>query len=955
MNNYEIFKKYCSIVHPDGKNYFAIYGNGQPIQIANVPATEETFNTLKEYNEQGYDIYTVVQESVGFKDDDVRSSRWYIADWDAGRGSDGKYYSDTEVRSLKDIKLLELKQWVKDGKMLMPTLVVESRNGFHMYWEVSDPSVLSWEGDMKKDLGELDRFKVMNVYRATILSISKHLKTDPIIINPARILRVPGLNWMKTTEGLSPSLTTIKLYNSNNIYTSRQIIDVYPLDEECKALAMSISRGKSNSRISSNNGNYSSISAGKWYIVHNNGSKSADGKSYIEVDAEIEQGQLHAGCSIGNDPKQHDIVIRSGDWAFCNACNCGCYATENGDELFEVKTEKLWLEIKSEQDYTNLTEEHLKTLQSSLEYKGSSSTTEEYFNNIIGKKDDADDEMWDGDDNLFVDTPSEIDFDHTERALENFLMTKKDTIETDLKEMLGNRYYNYLDNMATQIGIQQKDVIPFFTYNCVGVLTGNAVTAEWITNYDTYLNTFSCVNAMPGSGKSPLQDVFIKGVKNKYENSEAIAIAKRQLSALDVSTDSNVAASMVDDFDFTDEVGTNDTIPPKTQVPDYDNVACVEDEAERHSFILDNTTPEARASVMSKCGYAFQVGSELTQYMSGKYADPSDQAAEQNKYYSGSSVNVNRVGRANEKVPNCCMSILTEGQNENVQNLYSSNFVGMGFTPRFDIIKMGRRSSKLSRLKADPKTKRDFEDIMLAFADNRLIVSNKNDDVVIDQSIDERHLVNEKCLYKGEQHIILHSKYMGNYYHLLLSRVMKPLNDDVANYIVSRHKNELERVIGYSNVVSRNIDCFLQKTTERLLKYIGITSLIRYTFGRKSYIDYDKTDVNIAINYYYYALYHNMTNEYKIAVVDKDMQKIIKGLYKIFKDDGNNTSKLDWSKFSNTQLVRKNGGRNNFRDNTLKETEKHGFFKEVVDGKKLSIVMLDRKRIENYLDKGVVK
>lgn len=960
-----MFKKYCNVIHPDGKNYFAIYGAGEPIQLANVPASQETYDQLKEYNDKGYDIYTVIQPSVGFKDADVRGSRWYIADWDAGRKDSGEidekgnpkmvYYSDSEVAAIKEAKLEEFKQLVKDKKMLMPTMVVDSRNGFHIYYEVADPYTIAWAGDIEEDFETTGSDTAMSIYRATILSISKHLGTDPIIVNPGRVLRVAGLEWRKMTENLAPKLTTIRLYNESNIYTSNQIIEAFPLDEECIAMATTMKKPRSSN--SQSNGSYNVATAGTWYIVHNNGSKAPDGKSYIEVEGKenVTGGQIHAGCSIGNDPAQHDIVVRSGDWAYCNAdgCKCGCYATQNKDDLFEVKKDKMWEEINIASTFDDLSQGNIDALQSIITFKGSDSTPQEYFSNIVKKREGGDIPLWGDNDDIFIDSPlsSDVDFDHTEKALKNFLDTKKSAIESDIKGMIGDKFYNYLYSMTEQIGITQKDILPFFIYNCSGVLTGNAITVEWITNYKTYLNTFSCVNALPGSGKSPLQDVFIKETKNTYENSEAIEIAKKALSA--INKDDSTNNTFVDEgpqFDFDDDIdlSNDDVVPTDPNAHDAPQVT------KRSSFIIDNTTPEARISTMGKCGYAFQVGSELTQYMSGAYGDPTDQAAQQNKYYSGASVNVTRVSRANEKVPNCCMSILTEGQDDNVQNLYSSNFVGMGFTPRFDIIKMGRRRSSLSCDKADPVVKQEFDNIMLAFADNRLIVSNKDADIVIDANIPEDRLVNKKCMYKGQEYIILFSKYMGNYFNLLLSRVMKPLNSEVEGYILSRHKNEIEKVIEYSDVVSMNIDCILQKTTERLLKYIGITSLIRYTFGQKSYIDYDKTDVNIAINYYYYALYHNMVNEYKHIKVDTDMQKIVGKIYSIFKKDGSNTKSIEWSAFGNSQLVRAIG-KEKFRKEVLKATEKEGLFKEVVSGKKVAIVLMDRSRIESYLKKGTVK
>ena len=91
MENYQMFKKYSDIIHPNEEiNNYAIYGAEQPIHIKDVQPTEDVFNQLKTYNEMGYDIYTLVQKGVGFKDVDVRETRWRIADWDCGRKDSGE-------------------------------------------------------------------------------------------------------------------------------------------------------------------------------------------------------------------------------------------------------------------------------------------------------------------------------------------------------------------------------------------------------------------------------------------------------------------------------------------------------------------------------------------------------------------------------------------------------------------------------------------------------------------------------------------------------------------------------------------------------------------------------------------------------------------------------------------------------------------------------------------------
>lgn len=393
LQNYKMFKTQCDFLHPNGKLNFACYGEGAPINLLGKEPTEETFKLLKDYNDEGYDIYVVVQEAVGFKDNDVTGIRTFIADWDAGYKDTGEvddkgnpvmaYYPEDEVKVLKDSKWLEMKQWVKDGKMLKPTWVTDTRNGMHIGWVSSELNSISWDGSLEEDFDNSDKHTAMNIYRATILSIAKHLGTDEGIFNPGRVFRVVGLDWKKTHTGLPSVLTTIKFYNKTIIYTPEEIMNAYPLDDECKAMAMDKKRIASSKSRSNRGGSGGSVSTGTWFIVHNNGSKSPDGKSYIEVTTKPEGNQEHAGCPIGNDPDQHDIVVRDGNWAFCNAdgCKCGCYATQNKDDLYEVKSDKMWDEINSAETFDTLSSDNLEHIQSWLSHKQDSRTPEDWFGN----------------------------------------------------------------------------------------------------------------------------------------------------------------------------------------------------------------------------------------------------------------------------------------------------------------------------------------------------------------------------------------------------------------------------------------------------------------------------------------------------------------------------------------------------------------------------------------------
>lgn len=950
--SYESFKKYCDFIHPNGDNYFAIYGQGQPIQIFKVDPTEKVYNELKAHNHNGYDIYTVVQPSIGFKDIEVKGCRFVFADWDAGRDDEGNYYATDKVKELKTAKIAEWKQMIDDDELLSPSLVVSTRNGFQPYWKIQDN-------------GDSSTLKSSDAYIDIQQRIAAKLGSDTSVCNPARVLRVPGFNWMKINEGLAPYLTTIIKISGKTTYTSEELSICFPTTDETEAYKK-CGRGRSHSSCTTSN---RLATDGSYWVCF-------QGHEPFEVDFFWQNGQLHGACQICDDNKGHDLVIRGGDMGYCNRCKSGFYAATHRSSVFSLSRSDAWEKIKeakAKHDFSSLEQQEISFITEYLDYKHLDITPQEYI-----EVDNNDDLPWCGAadepiDNLSIEedilAKVEHDFDHTERRLELLLKSKKDDIEKNIKDMIGDKYYNYIHDMTEQIGIIQNDVIPFFIYNCIGSLSGNSVTTEWITNYHRWLNTFSCCSAEPGSGKSPLQDVFLKYVRDIYISSEANVIAKNSIDQInsEVSNKTNSSKNLTyqdpieDEKDFdnevVDEVVTDDE---DENIFDLDSTEPVlepepepDEDIKRYSIFLDNTTSEARVSTMANCGYAFQSGSEITEYVESKYSNSNKgEIAETNKFYSGAAVNVNRKSRKNEKVPNCCMSIMTEGQEIVIQSLFDIRVSGTGSTARFDFLRLGRRRSRLSSGKVDEVVKSEFDELMLSIADSRLMVSNHNPNLVFDQPTPDSRLVNAKCHYKGNPYVILSSKFKGTYHQVLLSRLMKPLNKESVELIKSRHRIEIEPIISYSDVVTVNMKALLQKITERLTKYIGITSLVRYTFGKKDYFDYDTTDVNYAFNYLYYSLYHNMTNEYRQPKQDKDMAKLVSKIYNYFKNA--EATRIDWSSINTARFV-KTQGRAKFRDLIKSDMEPNGFFREIKDGNKIVIEMIDESKIQNYIKKGDLK
>lgn len=218
MEKYEQFKQYCDFLHPNGKNYFACYGgNGaKPIQLHNTPADEKTYGELKRHNDNGADVYVAVQPSNGFKQEDVSAYRFLLSDWDAGRqNGDGDYYPIEVVAQKKNQIKAKWKRDIAAGTMLEPSLIVETRNGYQLYYLIDTSDAA---------------FKDFATYKAITKAIARKLGSDKAVSNLNRVFRVPGLMWRKTKEGLSPFPARTVLLKPENIYTHQQIASCFPYD-----------------------------------------------------------------------------------------------------------------------------------------------------------------------------------------------------------------------------------------------------------------------------------------------------------------------------------------------------------------------------------------------------------------------------------------------------------------------------------------------------------------------------------------------------------------------------------------------------------------------------------------------------------------------------------------------------------------------------------------------------
>jgi len=342
------FKKYCKAIHPNGINFFAAYAGGAPIQLKKKDCDERTYNVLKGLNDTGYDIYIVVAEANGFKDVDIHGARYAIADWDVGRDENGNYYPEEVVAVKKREKLQDWKAQSEVGDIPEPTILVSTRNGIHLYWAVPD-------------------IQTAADYKSLILSIAQNMGTDTSIVNPARVLRCPGFLWRKVAEGLPPHLTSIRKLSPQNIYTYEEMVGYFPYNEECDYLRKNYKR----TRVYTNGG----VSCGTYWIQF-------AGEEPFSVEAFMEGGQLHAGCKICNDTKQHDIVIRVEGMAYCNRCKKGAVATRDKTKLYRFQNEEVWkriTEARKRMSLDTLSQSDLDYLDSWLHKKFIERTPEDWI------------------------------------------------------------------------------------------------------------------------------------------------------------------------------------------------------------------------------------------------------------------------------------------------------------------------------------------------------------------------------------------------------------------------------------------------------------------------------------------------------------------------------------------------------------------------------------------------
>ena len=165
-------------------NFRALKDNEKPINL-NGYFDENMKDKLKQLNEQGYNIYFVVN-SGGTKKEAINKINAFFIDFDCGKDDKGNYFDLDIVKQYKQRVLQRVQEFE-----LVPSIVIDSRNGYHVYWLVNNAKVEQFEEVQKK--------------------LIHYFNSDERVYTPERIMRVPNFYWTKDIQ--NKYICTIYQYN----------------------------------------------------------------------------------------------------------------------------------------------------------------------------------------------------------------------------------------------------------------------------------------------------------------------------------------------------------------------------------------------------------------------------------------------------------------------------------------------------------------------------------------------------------------------------------------------------------------------------------------------------------------------------------------------------------------------------------------------------------------------
>lgn len=181
MNTREFLNK---IFDNNKINFRALKDNEKPINL-NGYFDENMKDKLKQLNEQGYNIYFTVN-SGGTKKEQINKINAFFIDCDCGKDDKGNYFDLDIVKQYKQRVLNKVQEFE-----LVPSFIVDTRNGYHIYWLVDNAKVEEFEEVQKK--------------------LIHCFNSDERVFTAQFIMRLPNFYWTKYID--NQYLCTVYQYN----------------------------------------------------------------------------------------------------------------------------------------------------------------------------------------------------------------------------------------------------------------------------------------------------------------------------------------------------------------------------------------------------------------------------------------------------------------------------------------------------------------------------------------------------------------------------------------------------------------------------------------------------------------------------------------------------------------------------------------------------------------------
>lgn len=117
------------------------------------------------------------------------------------------HYRLLAQRTAKRVAGLKKQFISKHQSSLKDTMIIETKNGFHVYWVIQGGSVGNFVPIQK--------------------ALARKFSSDPLITNLSRVMRIPGFYHMKNAE--SPYLVKVKQWGREKPFTQEEIVELLGL------------------------------------------------------------------------------------------------------------------------------------------------------------------------------------------------------------------------------------------------------------------------------------------------------------------------------------------------------------------------------------------------------------------------------------------------------------------------------------------------------------------------------------------------------------------------------------------------------------------------------------------------------------------------------------------------------------------------------------------------------